>query len=113
MSEQLKYIKTQSEKLKVDCEFVNYHFENTSTTISDSITNLAELVAKKSEERVEIAVDVDKLKEELEKHQNEIDAALTQNQKAINDELAIIDKRLREAIEKARKEMSGSCCVIV
>jgi len=47
MSEQLKYIKTQSEKMKVDCEFVNYHFENTSTTISDSITNLAELVAKK------------------------------------------------------------------
>merc|ERR1712058_186982 len=101
-----------SEKLKVDCEFVNYHFENLRPPFRTR-SLIAELIAKKSEEREEIAVDVDKLKEELEKHQNEIDAALTQNQKAINDELAIIDKRLREAIEKARKEMSGSCCVIV
>lgn len=47
MSEELKYIKTQSEKLKVDCEFIKYQFENTSTTISNSLTNLSELVNKK------------------------------------------------------------------
>ena len=43
MCEELDIIKAQNDKLKVDCEFINYQFESKATGISDSLTNLRSL----------------------------------------------------------------------
>ena len=47
ISDDIIFIKTQSEKVQVDCEFIKYQVENTSTTISNSLTNLSALVNQK------------------------------------------------------------------
>ncbi|CAG5098834.1 Oidioi.mRNA.OKI2018_I69.XSR.g16019.t1.cds [Oikopleura dioica] len=115
MADELNYIKTQSVKLKEDCNFIKQKFEETSLTISNSLENLGDLVNQKASEGDEVAEAVESLKADIEAHQQNIETKLDTNQQEIDDQINEIRKEIVNAINKAGKEAQkhGSCCVIV
>ncbi|CBY16057.1 unnamed protein product [Oikopleura dioica] len=114
MAYELNYIKTQSVKLKEDCNFIKQKFEETSVTISNSLENLGDLVNQKASEGDEVAEAVETLKADIEAHQKDIESKLDTNQQEIDDQINEIRSSLVSAINKAGKEAAkhGSCCVI-
>ena len=50
---------------------------------------------------------------EVYNHKQELIKEVEQSEKTINEEIEILDKKLNEALLKAKKEATACCCTIL
>merc|ERR1712228_185132 len=106
-------MKEEGDVMEGHCRDITTKINRTATTISQSMTNLNQLVeTKRSDTRI-ITEDVKLLKIEMENHHSSLEHELEENQMKINKELQMINQKLLEAIEQSKQDAAKSKkCII-
>merc|ERR1712062_183891 len=115
MHQDLQAIKDNSEYMETTFADIREKLGTTSTKISESMTRLNQLVDNKKEsgQAEVIRKDIDLVETEVYNHKQELIKEVEQSEKTINEEIEILDKKLNDALLKAKKEATACCCTIL